>query len=195
MPKAEMQKSILLVSSSEKGNESIRELLSSDDLMNVRTLPTASEARRALMESSFDVIIVNAPLSDEFGLDFAVSLTQTTQSGILLLVKNNIFEQVCDKVTPSGVITVAKPITRTLFRQATAMLIAAENRFQRLQSENEKLQVKIEEIRLVDRAKLILVERLNMSETQAHRYIEKQAMDMRITKKEVASGILKMYSI
>ena len=34
-----------------------------------------------------------------------------------------------------------------------------------------------------------------MSESQAHRYIEKQAMDLRVTKKEIAENILKTYEM
>ena len=64
-----------------------------------------------------------------------------------------------------------------------------------LQSENERLKVKISEIRLIDRAKCILIQYLNMSEPQAHRYIEKQAMDLRVTKKEIAENILKTYEM
>ena len=52
----------------------------------------------------------------------------------------------------------------------------------------------IEEIRLVDRAKCALIQYLSFTEQQAHRHIEKQAMDMHITK-EVALGILKTYEI
>ena len=39
--------------------------------------------------------------------------------------------------------------------------------------------------------KCILVEYLRMSEQQAHRYIEKQAMDMRTSKRNIAENILK----
>lgn len=46
----------------------------------------------------------------------------------------------------------------------------------RLKSENERLQEKIAEIRLVDRAKCALIQYADMTEPQAHRYIEKQAM-------------------
>ena len=62
-----------------------------------------------------------------------------------------------------------------------------------LEDENNKLQKKIEEIRIVDRAKLVLVQVLSMTEPQAHRYIEKQAMDMRQSRTTVAENILKTY--
>ncbi|MFA6841361.1 MAG: ANTAR domain-containing protein, partial [Sphaerochaetaceae bacterium] len=62
-----------------------------------------------------------------------------------------------------------------------------------LRSENSKLQRKIEEIKLVDRAKWALIQYLHMNEQQAHRYIEKQAMDLRQSRRDVAERIIKTY--
>ena len=62
-----------------------------------------------------------------------------------------------------------------------------------LESENMKLQKKIEEIRLIDRAKCILIQYLQMTEQQAHKYIEKQAMNLRQSKVSVAESLLKTY--
>ena len=62
-----------------------------------------------------------------------------------------------------------------------------------LKKENDKLHDRIKEIRLVDRAKCILIEYLKMTEPEAHKYIERQAMDLRITKLAVAERILKTY--
>ena len=50
-----------------------------------------------------------------------------------------------------------------------------------------------EDIRLIDRAKCILIEYLNMTEKQAHKYIEKQAMDLRTTRRAVAESLLRTY--
>ena len=50
-----------------------------------------------------------------------------------------------------------------------------------------------EEIKLVNRAKSCLMQYLKFSEPQAHRYIEKQAMDTRRTRKDVAKHILSIY--
>ena len=49
------------------------------------------------------------------------------------------------------------------------------------------------EIQLINRAKLLLIEKLGKSESEAHRFIEKQAMDLRKTKKEVAESIIGTY--
>lgn len=62
-----------------------------------------------------------------------------------------------------------------------------------MERENKDLAAKIDGIRLVNRAKWALIEHLGMTEDQAHRYIEKQAMDARVSKKEVAEGIIRTY--
>jgi response regulator NasT len=59
--------------------------------------------------------------------------------------------------------------------------------------ENAQLKQKIEDIRVIDRAKCILISSMKMSEQESHRYIEKQAMDMRSSRRIVAEGILKRY--
>ena len=47
----------------------------------------------------------------------------------------------------------------------------------------------------MERAKYVLIEHLGFSEEQAHRYIEKQAMDRRMTRRGIAEGILNTYEM
>ncbi len=186
--------SILLVSSSEKGAEAITKLVEKAGYPSVCTVKNAAEARRLLSVQHFDIIIINAPLSDEFGTELALQLAETTCSGIMMITKSDISEVVASKTEDLGVITVAKPIDRTLFYHAIKLLCSMQDKFSLLENENKKLKMKLEEIKLVQRAKRVLMECLHMSEPQAHRYIEKQAMDMRITRYEVANSIIKTYT-
>ncbi len=50
------------------------------------------------------------------------------------------------------------------------------------------------EIRIVNRAKWLLISELKLEEAEAHRYIEKQAMDRCISKRAVSEEIIKTYS-
>lgn len=56
------------------------------------------------------------------------------------------------------------------------------------------IEEKMEEIRIVNRAKWLLISELKLDESEAHRYIEKQAMDRCVSKKTVAKEIIKTYS-
>ena len=59
--------------------------------------------------------------------------------------------------------------------------------------ENEKLRHIVEDMKIINRAKLLLITCLNMTEQEAHRYLEKQAMDMRMSKMQIAMQVIKTY--
>ena len=145
-----------------------------------------------LSESEYDVTIINTPLPDEFGHELALHCSENS-SGTILLVKNEIFDEVCMRVEDFGVFTLSKPLSRQLFHQSLKLLIAQKGRIGNLERENRKLMQKLQEQVVISRAKCVLIEVLNMTGPEAHRYIEKQAMDMRTTKAGVAEDILRTY--
>ena len=63
-----------------------------------------------------------------------------------------------------------------------------------MEERQASVEEKIEEIRLVNKAKWQLIECLRMTEAEAHRYIEKQAMDQRVSKREIAESIIETYT-
>ena len=185
--------SVLLVSASEKSVSFFIDLLRALPIRKIITVSTCGEARRALLDFNFDLCIINAPLKDETGEDLAGYIASKWTCQVILVVKSLIFEAVSANVEDIGVITVSKPTTKDFFWNTLKLTKATYARINKAQSENFKLIQKIEDIRIIDRAKCILISYLNMTEPQAHKYIEKQAMDMRVTKKTVAEGILKTY--
>lgn len=184
---------VLIVSSSEKSYAFFEELLAADSYKEITIAKRGGEARRLLIERDFDLCIINAPLADEFGTELALHLAEKSTAQILLIVKSELADDISAKVEDYGVFVVAKPLNRQIFWNAMKLMTAAYHRIRGLQKQNIQLQKTIEDIRYINRAKCILIEYLKMTEDEAHRYIEKQAMDMRITKKEVATSILKTY--
>lgn len=159
----------------------------------VSTASSGSEARRLAGEMEYDLIIINAPLSDEYGDGLSSTLAMDTSCAILLIVRAENADETAAKVEDMGVMVLGKPIGRALFYQAIKMATASRRRMLGLKKQNVKLQKKIEEIRLVDRAKCALIQYLGMTEPQAHRYIEKQAMDCRRSRGEIAQSIIGLY--
>lgn len=185
--------SVLIVSSSNKGLVFFEDLLRESTFSKIVTATSGNEARRLLIENDFDLCIVNAPLIDEFGTNLAQNIATRGISQVLLTVKSELFDEVSEKLENYGIYVIARPINRQLFWSALKLLSATHKKLLGLQNENVRLQLKIEEIRLVNRAKAILIQYLKMTEQEAHKYIEKQAMDLRITKREVATSILNTY--
>ena len=112
---------------------------------------------------------------------------------VLLLVKSEQYNDVYAKVVGYGVITLSKPTNRQMVAQNLRILCATRERMRQMQAKQATVEEKIKEIRLVNRAKWLLIECLSMTEPEAHRYIEKQAMDLRISKREAAENIIRTY--
>ncbi len=183
---------ILIVSATDKTHETLTKFLSSCGVQASQTVKafSGSEARRALVDGEFGLILVNAPLPDEFGHELAQDAAQKTIAGVILMVKAEASDAVAGTVEEDGVFVVPKPISRALFIQALHMARATRARLSGLLNENRKLQKRIEDIRLVDRAKCLLIECCSMTEPEAHAYIERQAMDHRLSKRKIAEQII-----
>jgi len=186
-------KNALVVTSSEKSAAYFTELLSAASIGQIVVLPSCGEARRLLLERDFDLVIINAPLRDESGESLSRHIAAKGMTQVILVVASEYYDAVSAICENDGVLTIAKPNNRAVFWSALKLARAAQSRLTRIQAENSELKQKIEDIRIVDRAKCILIAHLNMSEQEAHRYIEKQAMDMRMSKRVIAEEILKTY--
>lgn len=185
--------SALIVSSGNEATAFFTETLKSASIGQIIPLKTCGEARRLLLERDFDLVIVNAPLSDETGENFSRHVATQTTAQVILLVQNKYYEQISAVTGEYGVLTVAKPINMATFWAAFNFAKATGNRLRQMHRENNKLKQKIEDIRTVDRAKCILISFFGMNEQTAHRFIEKEAMDKRTTKRIIAEEILEKY--
>ena len=185
--------SVLLASASEKFNTVTASLLPGSEFWPVTVVKTAGEAQRRLLEQEYDIVLVNTPLPDEFGSRLAADACLKTQAGVLLLVKREIHDEIYYKVMESGVITLPKPISEQTMSQMLRTLCAVRERLRHAEERQSSVEKKIEELRLVNRAKWLLIERLAMTEQDAHQYISRQAMDKRVSKREAAEDILRTY--
>jgi response regulator NasT len=185
--------SALIVSSTEKSVSYLTDILEQAAIMRIATVGTAGEARRFLIHNDYDLCVINGPLPDEFGEGLARNVAAKGVAEVILFVRAELFDEISHRVEDYGVIAVSKPVNRAMLWNALKVSQAVHKRLRMIQNENKKLLQKIEDIRVIDRAKCVLISNLAMTEPEAHKYIEKQAMDMRITKKTVAEAILKTY--
>lgn len=183
----------LIVSAGASSNEYISARLTELGYTRPLIVPSGAEARRRMLESDFELIVVNSPLPDEFGHELCATAVEKTDAGVVLLVKAAAAEQLLTPMSEQGVLLVSKPFSNTLFLQAIHMASASNHRLQFLRQENNRMQEKLAQVRLVSRAKCCLIQHEQMTETEAHRYIEKTAMDTRRDRTEVAQDILDSY--
>lgn len=153
-----------------------------------------SSAKRVRAQRHFDFIIVNSPLPDSFGTEFAIDCAEAKNTLVLQLVRAELYDEIYAKVSPYGVFTLPKPLSRQSMINALHWMITAKAKVERLESKAVSIEDKMQEIRLVNKAKWLLIDNEKMGEPDAHRYIEKEAMDRCIAKRTIAEEIIKKYS-
>ncbi len=173
------------------------------DAIVYSTSPKATQALSALLaeaglralspeeasDTPCEVIVINAPLEGQDAQALAAALARQTSAGVLILSQTP-----CPAAEEAGAFWVSKPLSRALFAQAVRHAACLSRRLNNLGNENSHLRTQLDEVRRIDRAKLLLMQYLGMTEPQAHRYIEKQAMDLRLSRAEVARSILINYA-
>ncbi len=182
--------SVLFVSASEKINNAVFDLLPKSKYAPVLIVSDISSAKRAFTEREFDLVIVNSPLPDDAGIRFAIDVCDSKNTVVLLLVRNELYDEISSRVVLHGVFTLAKPTSRASVALALSWMASAREKLRKYEHKALSIEEKMKEIRLVNRAKWLLISELNMSEPDAHRYIEKQAMDQCIPKIQIAENII-----
>ena len=189
----------LVITSTEKSYASITDLLrkltmfSGNKTMSTFYAGSGGMGRRLILERDFSLVFISAPLPDESGEDLARQIALNSASQVILAVKSEIYDAVTAVCEGDGVFTIEKPISHEILRQVLSLARTVHTRMLKFRSENEDLKEKLEDIRTIDRAKNILISSARMSEHEAHRYIEKKAMDTRTSKRAVSKMIIYDY--
>ena len=117
--------SVLVVSSSEKMNEAFKNILPLTKYRSVTFAGSISAAKRNMLDSFYDFVIINTPLSDDFGTDFAVELCRKKSCVCMLIVKSELYEKISHRVIPYGVFTLPKPTSTANMEVALSWLASA----------------------------------------------------------------------
>ena len=187
------QKEVFVISSNENFHRYVRENLPDGDFTVSGNAASCTEARQKMMGSRCAVVLINIPLSDECGTALASDLAENTPSSVIAVVKNEQEPEFRQSLEPAGISVLGRPFPHTSFHQALYDAASAYARTQIISQENQRLQIKLIDLRIVNRAKYALIQYLGMTEEQAHKYIEQQAMNQRISKRIAAENILKTY--
>ena len=186
--------SVLVVSASKNFNDALQPLLPESHFSPVKYVASVSLAKRMLADRPYDYVIVNSPLPDDAGVRFAIDTSNSRESVVLLLVRSELHEDAYERVFEHGVFTLPKPTSKAIITMTLGWMASARERLRKSEKKNLSIEEKIGEIRLVNRAKWLLIDNLQMTEPEAHRYIEKQAMNRCISKRTVAQEIIDRYA-
>lgn len=143
--------------------------------------------------TAYDVVIVSTPLRTDFGLNFLADAHRRTRASLICLVKTDIAEEVQGRIRFTGAFVLPRPFTKAALLQTVRMAMLAGEDIRRLEDENVKLSRKLDDSKIISRAKCCLIQYLNFTEEQAQQHITKLSMDTRRSKREIAEDIIRTY--
>ena len=137
-----------------------------------------------------DVVIVDMARPDRDGLEGIRQVTASDPPPIVLFVDRDdaafMEEAIAAGVSSYNVVGAALPDVEPIVRAAIALF----RRFHRVETDLRKSEASLEERKVVDRAKTLLMRRLGLSEPQAYAWLRKRAMDRGRRIAEVAATAL-----
>lgn len=83
---------VLLASGSDKGITLLSQLLRESGYNQITNTKSGNDARRCINQTEYELIVINTPLTDEFGHEFSIKAAECSNSGIILICKSDISE-------------------------------------------------------------------------------------------------------
>jgi AmiR/NasT family two-component response regulator len=180
---------ILIVSALECAGDAISAKVR-DNQPNAETMRAANafQARNILAEKKPEAAIICAPLPDDDGVSLAGFLHRHGCAGVMLLLPPEQARAL--HAANTGIVSMSMTADAALFDACFCFLTALMENERRLEAERKRMQSQLDELRLISRAKLLLISRCHMSEPEAQHYIECAAMNTCCTKAAAARKIV-----
>ena len=120
--------SVLVVSASQKFNDALTRLIPETLYSPVTVVSSVAAARRKLLDRAYDLVLINAPLPDDFGSKRAIDVCSSSSAVALLLVKTEALEETNTQVQDRGVYTLSKPTSPQTLLQSLQWMICTRER-------------------------------------------------------------------
>ena len=183
----------LLVSSSEAQTQRISALLTRARIVPFDHTDSTRQALEQFDAGGIDGVLIAEPVAGSSGQELALQLKKRHCMAVLLLAAPEHADAAAALLEQSGVLVLPSDAPESLIVQTIRLLAAVRIQLEQMQHKTEKLEAKVADIRIINRAKLLLVQHLQMTETEAHKYIEKQAMDTSMRRRTIAENIIRTY--
>src|SRR5687767_12662538 len=137
-----------------------------------------------------DLVMLDVKMPKLDGLSAAERIAEQRIAPVVILTA---FSQrdLVERARDAGAMAyLVKPFNKVDLMPAIEMAVSRFAELQMLESEVADLTERLETRKLVERAKSVLQKQLELSEPDAFRWIQKTAMDLRLSMKQVAEGVI-----
>ena len=153
---------------------------------------SASEAIRRVRAESPDILLIDFDMPDITGLEAATIVGEEDLCSVVLLVSPTQRDLSWDLVEDYDVTLCTKPVSRMGLLSTLEVVLQNRRRYLRLERELSKLKRGLEDRKLIERAKGILMKHKGIPEDEAYRRIQRMSMDSRVAMRDIAMKIIEL---
>ena len=153
------------------------------------------EAERKLAQLDPALVVWQCDAPGLPALRQCVRLAESSEAVFLLLVRPGTCVGAWEFVEAGGICLLCWRGPVEVFRQTLRNLLLLKKSLRAMQEKTDQLQSQLQDMKRIQKAKSLLMNQLGMSEADAHRWIEKAAMDRCVKKREIAETIIRMYAL
>ena len=161
--------------------------------VQLQTISGLDEAGAALERLRPTLIVLQSDAPDAQALHRCAELAETAEAVFLLLVRQEAYGAAWRTLQKHGVCVMTWPMEQAVLTQTLRNLLLLKKSMQTMQAQTDQLRSQLQDLKRIQKAKGLLMRQLGMTEQDAHRWIEKAAMDRCVKKREIAETIIRMY--
>jgi two-component system, response regulator PdtaR len=140
-----------------------------------------------------DLVMLDVKMPKLDGITAAARIAEQRIAPVVILTAFSQRDLVHRARDAGAMAYLVKPFTKSDLAPAVEMAISRFTELRMLEAEVADLSERLETRKLVDRAKVVLQGRLSLSEPEAFRWIQKTAMDLRLSMRQVAQKVVDEY--
>ncbi len=181
----------IIIADADVGNrKKIKEMLVQAGYMVTAEVGDGRSALKVIFQTEPDLVIMDSKLPGVQGLGIIRIIEENRTAPVILLIESHeqgLLEEVKDFWIFG---CLPKPLSDAQLFPAIEIALANFKKFTKLVEENKRLKTALEERKLVEKAKGIVMEAKGLSEQEAYKYMQKLSMDKCVPIARVARSIM-----
>jgi response regulator NasT len=184
---------VVIADADAENHQKLKEILTHAGYMVAGIVEDGRSALKVIFQTEPDVVIMDARLPGSEGLEIARIIEEHRAAPVILLTEAHEQEFMEEAATTRIFGYLVKPVDDKQLFMAIEIAVASFKKITKLEEENKKLKKTLEERKLVERAKGLLMEIKSMSERDAYKYMQRKSMDSCLPIARVARHIINSF--
>ncbi len=181
---------IVLVESDLMWRKKIKSILAKQGYKVVGAVEDGISALKTIRVRLPDLVILDTGIAGIDGLEVAKIVCQDKIAPVIVIAASR-STQILQKAKEAGVSALLyKPIHEVELLSSVELVLAKHIEITRMENQITELKEVIENRKIIDKAKGILIQTMGFTEDEAFRKMQKQSMNNRISMRQVAEAII-----